>query len=84
MISFWFVAVKLYSGHLCKVWFGSPTEVWSAVTTPDMHFLPLTCIKSRVAYCKKTVDFGRVIGNDSVILAVPLSFGAFHLIHVKS
>lgn len=78
VVSFWFVAVKLYSDHLCKVWFGSPTEVWSAVTTPGMYFLPLTCIKCRVAYCKKTVNFGRVIGNDSVIIAVPLSSGAFH------
>ena len=38
----------------------------------------LTCIESRVAYCKKTVDFGRVIGDDSVIIAVPLSSSAFH------
>ena len=51
---------------------------WSAVTAPDLYFLPLTCIKSRVAYCKKTVNFGRVIGNDSVIIAVPLSSGVFH------
>ena len=78
VVSFWFVAVKLFSDHMCKVWFGFPTQVWSAVTAPDMYFLPLTCIKSRVAYCKKTVNFGRVIGNDSVIIAVPISSGAFH------
>ena len=77
VISFWFVAVKLFSVHVCKVWFGLPTELWSAFTT-DIYFLPLTCIESRVAYRKKTVDFGLVIGDDSVIIAVPLSSSAFH------
>lgn len=72
------VAVKLFFLIVCKVWFSVPTEVWSAVNTPDIYFLPLTCIKSRVAYCKKTVNFGRVVGDDSVIIAVPLSSGAYH------
>ena len=68
--NFWFVAVRFYSEHSCKVWRGLPTEVGSAVTTPG---IPLTCIKSRVAYCKISVNFGRVVGIDSVIIAVPLS-----------
>ena len=75
-ISFWFVAVSFYFDHQCRVWFGSPTEVWSAVASPDIFFLPLSCIRSRVAYCKKEVHFGHVIGNDSVIIAVPLVSGS--------
>ena len=42
-------------------------------------FLPLTCIKSRVAYCKTSVNFGRVVGTDSVIIAVPLSSCSFNV-----
>ena len=79
VITFWFVAVSFYSEHTCKVWFGLPTEVWSAVTTPGIFFLPLACIKSRVAYCKTSVNFGRVVGTDSVIIAVPLSSCSFNV-----
>ena len=45
---------------------------------PDFSMHRVSCIESHVAYCKKTVNFGCVIGDDSVIIAVPLSSGAFH------
>ena len=60
------VAVTLYSRHLYKLWFGSPTEVWSAVTTLDMHFY-LLHVPNLMLLIVKIVIFVPIIGNDSVI-----------------
>lgn len=70
--SFWLVAISFYYPHECKVWFGSPTEVWSAITRPDIEFLPLSHIRSRVSYSKQDINFGRLIGTDSVLIITPL------------
>ena len=69
--SFWFAAVPLFLDHPCRVWFGSPTEVWSRVTSRDI--LPLSYILCRIAYASTSVNFGRVIGEDTVLVVVPLS-----------
>ena len=71
--SFWFVALSFYYPHECRVWFGNPTEVWSAVASPDYYFLPLSYIQSRVAYSKQKINFGQVIGTDSVLVITPLA-----------
>lgn len=68
--SLWLAAVSFYYPHQCRVWFGYPTEVWSAVTSPDHHFIPVSHILNRVAYSKQTVDFGR---TDSVLVVAPLA-----------
>ena len=73
MRTFAFVALCFYDPHKFKPWFGFPTEVWSAVTSPDISFVPLDKVKSRVAYSKQTFYFGRVIGEDSVMIVSPLS-----------
>ena len=72
MKSFWFAAVLLFEPHNCKVWFGTPVQVWSRVTLPDHLFIPLSYIKSRTAYVSTPIDFGRVIGMDNVLVVVPL------------
>lgn len=71
--SFWFAAVSLFLEHPCRVWFGSPTEVWSRVTSRDILLLPLSHILCRTAYVSTSVNFGRVIGEDTVLVVVPLS-----------
>ena len=40
----------------------------------DMCYLPLSCIKSRVAYCSTTINFGRIAGQDSVYIVVPVNY----------
>ena len=55
------------------MWYGNPVEVWSTVTSQDIIFIPLTFIKSRTAHITSFVNFGRVIGEDKVLVAVPLS-----------
>lgn len=71
--SFWLAVASFYYPHACKAWFGQPTEVWSAVTSPDSHFLPLSYIKSRVAYSKQMYNFGSPIGTDSILVVTPLA-----------
>ena len=39
---------------------------------PGYSLIPLTAIKSRVIHKKMLVNFGRIIGEHSVVVAVPL------------
>ena len=71
--SFWLAVASFYYPHDYKAWFGQPTEVWSAVTSPDSHFLPLSYISSRVAYSKQMYNFGSPIGTDSIMVVTPLA-----------
>lgn len=71
--SIWTACVSFYYEHECKVWFGGPTQVWSKTTSPDMYYIILSSIKTRVAYCECVVDFGRVIGSQSVFVVSLLS-----------
>lgn len=66
--SIWMACVRFYYEHECKVWFGGPTQVWSKTTSPDTFYIDLSHIKSRVAYCESVVDFGRIIGSQSVFV----------------
>ena len=59
--------------HQCLVWFGKPTQVWSTVTFPGYSFVPVSHIKSHVLYTQAEVDFGRVLGHDTVNVVVPLN-----------
>lgn len=70
---YWLAVVSFYYEHQCKVWFGYLTEVWATATSPDFFFVPVQCIKSRVAYCNVEVDFGRIIGKERVNIVSPLS-----------
>ena len=68
----WLASVSFYCEHQCRVWYGSPVEVWSTVTTQDIHFIPISSIKCRVAYSQQEVDFGRIIGTERVTIVSPL------------
>ena len=70
--SIWLAVVKFYYEHHCRVWFGSPVEVWSTVPSSDVSYIPVINIKSRVAYSKQKVHFGRVIGSETVLIVSPL------------
>lgn len=65
-------AVSWYMSHPCFVWYGKPTQVWASTLCPGYNFIPVTNIKSRVVYTKRNVNFGRMIGLDSVYVIVPL------------
>lgn len=71
-IEMWIVAVSLFTLHNCKMWYGKPCEVWPAVPSLDIVFVPISSIICRVAYCKSSVNFGRIIGTDHVIIASPI------------
>ena len=68
----WLAAVCFFPVHQCKVWYGSPTEVWGGITDTDVHYIPLTEIENRVTFTKCSTNFGQHIGIDNVIVATPL------------
>ena len=59
--------------HPCHVWFGYPVEVWSTATKPDVHYIPITNIKSRVVHVEHSFDFGRIHGEQTVLVVVPIA-----------
>ena len=70
--SVWAAGVSFYDEHNCKVWFGGPTQVWARSVSPDFYYIRLQSIKCQVAYCEATVDFGRVIGKQTVFVVSTL------------
>ena len=73
ILSIWTACVSFFDEHPCKVWFGGPTQVWTRSVTPDHHYIKLSSIKCRVAYCETKVDFGRRIGQETVFVVSLLS-----------
>ena len=69
----WVACVTFYMEHPCKSWFGGPMQVWSKSTSFDCHFINLSSIKSRVAYCETDVDFGGMVGQQNVLIVSVLS-----------
>lgn len=69
----WMANVSYYDQHNCRVWYGSSVEVWAAVTSQGVYFVPISKVKCRVAYSKQEVNFGSVIGTDKIIIACPLN-----------
>lgn len=69
----WMANVSYYDQHNCRVWYGCSVEVWAAVTSQGVYFVPISKVKCRVAYSKQEVNFGSVIGTDKIIIACPLN-----------
>ena len=67
--SMWCAAVSWFMEHQCKVWFGSPAQVWSTATYPGYSYIPVPDIKS---YSKSVVYFSRLIGTATVYIITPL------------
>ena len=73
-VSRWVAYVSFYEVHPCRAWYGGQTEVWcSNQTITGSHYVFLSSIISRVAYCEAEVDFGRVIGKQTVLVVSKLS-----------
>ena len=72
-ICLWMACVQFFDEHQCKVWFGGSTQVWKRTTSPDMFYIPICDVKSRVAFCSISVNFGRVIGEEMVHVVSILS-----------
>ena len=68
----WFAKVIFFLEHQCRVWFGYPTEVWTKMEATSSYFIPLSHIKSRVPYVDSKVNFGQIIGTDSVYVITPI------------
>ncbi len=69
--STWFACITTYLEHPCRVWFGHPLQVWTAVPSPQVRLIPICKITSRLVYTKCRRDFGS-IKNDLVYVVVPL------------
>ena len=70
--SFWFLSGSSYLNHSCKLWFGYPTEVWTTVLNDDMTYYFINEISSRVIFVETLYDFGRIIGEDKVLIVTPV------------
>ena len=70
---FWVAHVNWYLEHPCKIWYGTPIEVWSTVISPTASLIPVQSIKSRVVYTKCTRNFGRRLVNDTVFVVSPVT-----------
>lgn len=70
----WIAAVQTYMEHPRKSWFGNPVQVWTITpnTPTSISFIPISAIKSRIAYSKSKVDFGGIIGEEVVYVVIPL------------
>ena len=71
--SHWIARVTFHDPHVCKVWFGGPTQVWCRSLTTGAYYIELSSIKTRVAYCEHEVDFGSRIGKQIVLVVSVLS-----------
>lgn len=71
---YWLVYGRSYMEHPCKVWFGHPTQVWTAVLSPDFNFFMLSEISNRVVFVETKFKFGRAIGEDTVLIVTPIPF----------
>lgn len=69
----WVVAVSFFFEHNCRVWYGYPAEVWSTATLPDIVFIPISNVISRIVYVESVVNFGRIAGEQKVLVVVPIS-----------
>ena len=68
----WLAAVSFFDEHQCRVWFGSPTEVWGGVSSTNVTYILVSSIVSQDIFCKTSFSFGRVIGSDSVMIISPI------------
>ena len=72
-LTLWLTKVNFFLEHSCKVWYGYPTEIWWKFESSESSFIPLFDMQSRVAYVSTKVNFGHVMGTDSVNVVVPIS-----------
>ena len=71
----WLVRCFKYVSHQCKPWFGYPTQVWDTTyEIADPQYFLLSEIGARAVFVQSKVSFGRVIGNHTVLVAVPIPF----------
>ena len=71
--SFWVAAASKFMEHEYKGWFGCPIEVWCAAPNSiDIDFIPISSIKTLVAYTKTQFNFQNNIGEDLVYIIAPI------------
>ena len=70
---YWLVNCTAYLEHQCRCWYGNPTQVWSNdLTSSGSRYYLIKDIKNRVVYVNTQVNFGRHIGEDSVLIVAPI------------
>lgn len=71
----WLVRCLKYVAHNCRPWFGYPSQVWGATYETDCYYyFLLNQIDARAVFVQSTINFGRVIGEQCVLVAVPIPF----------
>ena len=70
----WVTHSLSYAEHPCQSWYGFPTEVWANRLNSGFNYSLLEDITSRVVFVKEKINFGRFIGEDSVVVVVPIPF----------
>ena len=67
------VGVQWFLWHSCRLWFGNPVEVRSDMTTSTVSYIPISHLTSPAVYTHSHVDFGKYIGTQKVLVAVPVT-----------
>ena len=67
----WVAVVSKFESHPCYSWFGEPVQVWSRVIENNQQYIPISMIKSRVVSSELQIDFGRFMGEQTVLIVVP-------------
>jgi hypothetical protein len=78
---YWLVRCFSHAHHQCRPWFGYPTQVWSTALSQEFSYFLLTQIDTRVVFVQSKVKFGNVIGENNVIVAVPIPFSFDTIVH---
>lgn len=68
-LTVWLAFVSMFEEHPCRVWYGTPTQVW-CTTCSFSQFIPITNITCCSVSLKTSVHFGS--GTDSVYVVTPI------------
>ena len=69
----WLLTGQRYMEHPCRKWYGGPTEVWASANVE--HYL-VQDITHRTVSTVTKASFGRIIGEDTVVVASLQSFNS--------
>lgn len=69
--SIWLAFVSWCEEHPCRVWYRAPAQVWHT-TSIESSFISLQYIQCSSVSVKALVNFGRHVGDQTVIVATPM------------
>ena len=72
----WLLTGQSYMEHPCRKWYGGPTEVWASATNSNVEHYLVQDITHRTVSTVTKASFGRIIGEDTVVVASLQSFNS--------